>query len=190
MSVAARAHSRSLSPRRYGKSRAFVATAEVGDEEMRRRIEAHRAARDRSFATFEEPVDLAGALARTSRFDVVVVDCLTLWLSNLLCRGADAARLETKIADLVSCMRGRRAHLIWVTNEVGMGLVPEHALGRAFRDWAGVLHQRLSREASEIYFGVLGSILRVKPAPVRIMPTILVRATTGKDARRRGRAVA
>lgn len=176
--------------RRYGQTRAFVATAEAGDEEMRRRIDAHRAERHSSFATFEEPVDLAGALAKTSRFDVVVVDCLTLWLSNLLCRGADSAEVEAHIGAVMSALRGHRSHLIFVTNEVGMGLVPEHALGRAFRDWAGVLHQGLSREAGEIYFGALGSILRLKPAPLRLMPTAVVRATAGKDSKRKGRAVA
>src|SRR5262245_3915339 len=139
---------------RLGPRRTFIATAEALDDEMTERIAHHRSERDRSFATVEEPVRLAEALDRCwgdDATDVVLVDCLTLWVSNLPVRGVAAGDLIAAFEALQTALARRRAHVVVVSNEVGMGLVPETPLGRAFRDAIGDLHQRMSRVADEIY---------------------------------------
>ncbi len=151
--------------RRFGARRAFVATAQAFDQEMRERIAAHRAERDGDFYTVEEPLDLPRVLADVEA-DVVVVDCLTLWLSNLVLRGDSAAAIDGAVERLAAAVAGRRFHAVLVTNEVGMGVVPESALGRLFRDVAGRTHQRLARDADRVYLAVLGCVLRLKPNPV------------------------
>lgn len=151
--------------RRLGARRAFVATAQAFDQEMRERIAAHRAERDGDFYTVEEPLDLPGVLA-DAEADVVVVDCLTLWLSNLVLRGDSAAAIDGAVQRLSAAVARRRFHTVLVTNEVGMGVVPESALGRLFRDVAGRTHQRLARDADRVYLAVLGCVLRLKPDPV------------------------
>jgi adenosylcobinamide kinase / adenosylcobinamide-phosphate guanylyltransferase len=156
--------------RRLGARRAFVATAQAFDREMDERIAAHRAERAGEFTTLEEPLDLPGAIAAAaaSGADVVVVDCLTLWLSNLILRGDSAAQAADAVERLAAELARRRLHTVLVTNEVGMGVVPEHALGRLFRDVAGRAHQRLARDADRIYLATLGCVLRLKPAPVAL----------------------
>lgn len=170
-----------------GSRRVFVATAEPLDAEMAARIARHRAERAAAFVTVEEPVALAERLASLWRPpdpaqrpsddvggdrdaahlpDVVVVDCLTLWISNLLVRGETEAAVEARIAHLRRALRDRAGHVILVSNEVGMGLVPETALGRRFRDVMGELHQVLASEADEVYAGTMGVLLRLHPAPV------------------------
>jgi adenosylcobinamide kinase / adenosylcobinamide-phosphate guanylyltransferase len=160
-SAFALAHARRLGPRR-----AFLATAEALDDEMHARIARHRDERGDSFVTIEEPRDLTGALRRLEQFDVVVVDCLTLWLSNLLVAGAAAGPIREQVEALASLLAEQRFRAVLVTNEVGMGIVPETPLGRAFRDLAGQTHQRLAAVADEIYLAALGVVLRVHPGPV------------------------
>jgi adenosylcobinamide kinase/adenosylcobinamide-phosphate guanylyltransferase len=151
--------------RRLGARRAFVATAQGLDEEMRTRIASHREERGDAFATIEAPVELPAALAELDA-DVVVVDCLTLWLSNLLVAGLDPAVVEERVEALAAVLGRRRFHAVVVTNEVGMGLVPETPLGRTFRDVTGRAHQRLARSADEIYLAAMGLVLRLHPGPV------------------------
>src|SRR4029453_17902469 len=105
------------------------------------------------------------ALARADA-DVVVVDCLTLWLSNLVLRGDRAGHVAEAVEALGAVLARRRLSAILVTNEVGMGIVPEHALGRLFRDVAGRAHQRLARDADRIYLATLGCVLRLRPSPL------------------------
>jgi adenosylcobinamide kinase/adenosylcobinamide-phosphate guanylyltransferase len=150
--------------RRAGERRVYVATAEPGDGEMRERISRHRAERGGDFTTVEEPLDLARALRRSSEADVVVVDCLTLWLANRLHR--DGA-LDAVLARLDEALAVPRAPVaVFVTNEVGMGIVPESPLAREFRDLTGRAHQRLAAAADEIHVAILGTVLRVRPGPV------------------------
>jgi adenosylcobinamide kinase/adenosylcobinamide-phosphate guanylyltransferase len=151
--------------RRLGERRVFVATAEALDEEMAARIARHREERGAAFTTVEVPRDLPDALAAIDA-DVVVIDCLTLWLSNLLVAGVAEAAIHDQVDALAKVLARRRLHAVVVTNEVGMGLVPETPLGRAFRDLTGRAHQRLARAADEIFLATLGIVLRVHPAPV------------------------
>lgn len=149
-----------------GQRRAFVATAEARDAEMRARIARHRAERGAEFRTLEVPLALPAALREFEAIDVVVVDCLTLWLANQLLRDAPQEQLLAAVDELLATLAGRSFHTVIVTNEVGMGIVPESALGRAFRDVSGLAHQRIARAADEVYFAALGMLLQLKPGPV------------------------
>jgi adenosylcobinamide kinase/adenosylcobinamide-phosphate guanylyltransferase len=153
--------------RRLGERRVFIATAQAYDEEMRVRIARHREERGAVFTTVEEPLDLIGALGRAPAGAVVLVDCLTLWLSNLLLADRTEADLLRAIDDLVMVAPARPGVTLLVSNEVGMGLVPETPLGRRFRDMTGIAHQRLAAVAAESYAAVMGVELRLYPEPVR-----------------------
>jgi len=153
-----------------GSRRVFIATAQAFDAEMAERIAAHKLERAALFDTLEEPCALPETLQiAATRADVVVIDCLTLWLSNLLLQDLGAEAVAQRVEALAGVLAARRCHVIMVTNEVGMGLVPETALGRLFRDCAGRAHQRLARECDQVYAGVLGCIMRLRPAPVELV---------------------
>ncbi|MCE9574303.1 MAG: bifunctional adenosylcobinamide kinase/adenosylcobinamide-phosphate guanylyltransferase [Deltaproteobacteria bacterium] len=154
--------------RELGPRRAFLATAQAFDDEMRDRIAQHRRERGPDFATIEEPLAVPEAIAALRDVDVVVVDCLTLWLSNLLLIDAAPAPILRRVDDLVAVLARRACHAILVTNEVGMGVVPPSPLGRAFRDVCGIAHQRLAAIADEVDIAMLGAILRIHPAPVAL----------------------
>lgn len=140
----------------------YVATAGAYDAEMEERIERHRGDRGERWETVEEQYDLAGVTARHSGSDrTVLVDCLTLWLSNLMLREQDVARaLDGMIAALDAC----DGHVILVSNEVGSGIVPETPLGRAFRDEAGRFNQRVAAQADTVALVVAGLPLWLKGA--------------------------
>jgi adenosylcobinamide kinase / adenosylcobinamide-phosphate guanylyltransferase len=143
--------------RREGSNLVFIATAEVRDEEMSRRIEQHQADRGPDFVTVEAPIHVAAAIRSANAANAIVVDCLTLWLANILDRDIDSA-----IEELGTAARSSRACVILVTNEVGCGIVPDNALAREFRDRAGILNQRMAEAASEVYWMVFGQPLRIK----------------------------
>ena len=151
----------------------YVATAEGRDEEMRRRIAAHRAARPQHWDTLEEPLDLAVALrAVHHRYDTVLIDCLTLWASNLLLRqqppgagdGAPEEGILVAARGLLELAAVSAARWIMVSNEVGLGVVPASPLGRAYRDALGRVNQLVAAQAREVYLVVAGLPMRVKPA--------------------------
>lgn len=145
-----------------GSSRAFIATAEATDEEMAERIRRHKDGRDASWTTIEEPLDLAGALSKAgSRHDVIVIDCLTLWLSNVLMADKDIGH-ETAALILELKVIRKKAYVFIVTNEVGMGIVPVHELARRFRDEAGRLAREVAAIADEVYLMVAGIPVKIK----------------------------
>lgn len=156
--------------RGLGERRVFLATAEALDDEMRERIEAHRRDRGEDFETVEEPLDIPGAVRGLRDRDVAVVDCLTLWISNLLLREDSHARILEQVDALLAALGEGAMHAVLVTNEVGMGVVPPSASGRAFRDVCGAAHTRISRAADEVYLAVLGTVLRIKPSPLTVPP--------------------
>ena len=151
-----------------GRRRVFIATGQALDDEMRERIDRHRQERGAAFTTVEEPLALPEAVAalREADTDVALIDCLTLWLSNLLMVDASAEPALRRIDELARAIAARRCHVVLVSNEVGLGIVPEAPLARVFRDLAGHAHQRLGAEADEIYAALLGQILRLRPDPV------------------------
>jgi adenosylcobinamide kinase/adenosylcobinamide-phosphate guanylyltransferase len=150
-----------------GRQVLFVATAEAHDDDMARRIEAHRKDRPAEWDTLEEPVDLAESLKdAVAAYDTVVVDCLTLWVSNLLLKYEGEADCEKRIlasADgLLEVIASSNANWIVVSNEVGLGIVPEYALGRVYRDALGRVNQRFAAQADTAYFMVAGLALDLK----------------------------
>jgi adenosylcobinamide kinase/adenosylcobinamide-phosphate guanylyltransferase len=151
-----------------GARRTFVATAQAYDDEMRARIARHVDERGIDFVTVEAPLALEEAVAATDA-DVVVIDCLTLWLSNLLLADVSPAAIEGRVDALARALERAQFASVLVTNEVGMGIVPESSLGRAFRDVAGRAHQRLARSAREIYLAAIGTVVRLRPAPVEVV---------------------
>jgi adenosylcobinamide kinase/adenosylcobinamide-phosphate guanylyltransferase len=157
--------------RRLGQRRLFLATAQAGDDEMRERIGRHRRDRGEDFQTIEEPLAVAEVLQRHADNDVVLFDCLTLWLSNLLLEGNEPEAILHRVEELTAVLARRSLHAVVVSNEVGLGIVPETPLGRTFRDLAGLAHQRMSAVADEVYFAVLGTILRIKPSPAFLDPS-------------------
>ena len=144
---------------------AFLATAEALDPEMGERIARHRQARPADWLTVEEPVEVASALRGfEGRADVVVVDCLNLWVSNLMggSETGDASSFHGHIEELLKVMNARLHHLIVVSNEVGMGVHPEAPLGRRFRDLLGLVNQRVAEVAGEVVLMVAGLPLWLK----------------------------
>lgn len=143
----------------------FVATAEAGDEEMAARIARHRAERPPSWRTIEVPTALASALTTLEGdADVVIVDCLNLWVANLLHKRPELsdADLGAEAGQLEAAIRDARFSLILVSNEVGWGVHPETALGRRFRDALGLVNQAAARAADEVLLMVAGCAMVVK----------------------------
>jgi adenosylcobinamide kinase/adenosylcobinamide-phosphate guanylyltransferase len=138
----------------------YLATAEARDNEMAARIARHRQDRGPHWRTIEAPLDLSGAIADLGHTgSILLVDCLTLWLSNILGAGHDPVPETERLLDAL----GRcRAETILVSNEVGLGIVPETRLGRDFRDHAGLLHQRVAAHADRVALMVAGLPLWVK----------------------------
>lgn len=141
------------------RAKLYVATCEPQDGEMQARIAAHRARRGEGWKTMEEPLAIAEIIAKAEAGSVILVDCLTLWLSNLMHHRRDVvAETET----LISALRASRADIILVSNEVGQGIVPENALARAFIDHAGVVHHRVAAAADRVIWMVAGIPTKIK----------------------------
>jgi adenosylcobinamide kinase/adenosylcobinamide-phosphate guanylyltransferase len=145
----------------------YVATAEAFDDEMRARIELHRARRGTAWRTREAPIDLAAAIAQEARPGrVVLVDCLTVWTGNLMHAGRDVA---ADCAALVSALAAARGPVVLVASEVGLGIVPDNAMARAFRDHAGRLSQAIAAVATHVDLVAAGLPLALK-RPRRARP--------------------
>jgi len=145
----------------------YIATAEAGDVEMATRIMAHRARRGGAWTTIEEPLKLGEALlAAQGHGQPILIDCLTLWLSNLMHAGHD---LDETTDDLVQTLAEIAPPVVFVSNEVGLGIVPETPLGRAFRDAQGRLNMRMAERADRVILMTAGLPLALKdrPAPRR-----------------------
>ncbi len=141
----------------------YVATAQAFDDEMRERVAGHVARREAGWVTIEAPLDLAAALAAHPGAPVLV-DCLTLWLSNLLLAGRD---LDAAGDALLHALAERGAPTVVVANEVGLGIVPDNPLARAFRDAAGVLNQRVAAQAGRVAFVAAGLPVWLKGGEVK-----------------------
>lgn len=137
----------------------YVATAQAYDEEMRGRIAHHRARRGEGWGTLEAPLDLAGVIDAIPAGRPVLVDCLTLWLTNHMLAGHD---VEAECARLEQCLARPRGPWFVVANEVGQGIVPDNALARRFRDAAGRLNQQIAAVADTVILMVAGLPLKVK----------------------------
>ena len=142
---------------RTGRPVTVVATAEAGDDEMAARIERHREARPAAWATVEEPLDLLGAVAGAPAGVFLLVDCLTLWVANLLGGGAGAAEIDSAAAETVRALQARDS--VVVSNEVGLGIVPVNELARRFRDVLGSVNALFAQAADRAVLMVAGRAL-------------------------------
>lgn len=143
-----------------GLERHYIATGRAYDDEMRERIVRHQDDRGPCWVTHEEPVELIRTLREIDRPGrVVLVDCLTLWVTNLMMAGED---IPARSADLAAQLLSLEAKIIFVSNEVGLGIVPENRMAREFRDHAGRLHQQMAAAADEVFFVAAGLPLRMK----------------------------
>ncbi|MDB6179187.1 bifunctional adenosylcobinamide kinase/adenosylcobinamide-phosphate guanylyltransferase [Paracoccus sp. Z330] len=140
---------------RYPAPWTYIATAEARDDEMRERIAQHQRRRGDGWRCIEEPKDLCGALRNTDTGAVRMVDCLTLWLAN--CGGA------ADVPRLVATLRQQSCPVVLVTNELGLGIVPDNAMAREFRDRHGWMNQAVADIAQEVWMAVSGQPLRLKP---------------------------
>jgi adenosylcobinamide kinase / adenosylcobinamide-phosphate guanylyltransferase len=139
----------------------YMATADAGDGERAERIALHRARRAKEWQTLEAPHDLAGAVAGAESDAPILVDCLTLWLSNRMLAGA---HVEAEAANLEKALARRQAPTVLVSNEVGFGIVPDNELARRFRDLQGRLNQRMAARSGRVILMVAGLPLTVKDA--------------------------
>ncbi len=142
--------------------KAFIATAEALDEEMKNRIEKHKGERGEGWDTYEEPLQIAETIAKLAgRYRVIVLDCLTLWLSNAMHRNAD---IELEMEKFLNILRHKKtdSHIYIVSNEVGAGIVPENKLAREFRDLAGTMNQRVAGVSDEVFMVVAGIPVKIK----------------------------
>jgi len=143
--------------------RAYVATAQALDEEMAARIAKHRLDRGDAWDTYEEPLAVAELLGKLSaRYDLVLLDCLTLWLSNVMAHTDTDAAAAERSDELLSAVREFKGTCIIVSNEVGLGIVPDNALARRFRDMAGMVNQKMAQAADEVYLTTAGIPIRIK----------------------------
>ncbi|MFC2343423.1 MAG: bifunctional adenosylcobinamide kinase/adenosylcobinamide-phosphate guanylyltransferase [Negativicutes bacterium] len=155
---------------RYGKSVAYIATAEVYDEEMAFRVQLHQKRRPAEWQTYEAPFDAHNALQEAGeKHDMILFDCLTLYVSNLLCSLdsiEDSHRnyllAQEKLERLIQAARAHEGTAIFVTNEVGSGIVPENHLSREYRDIAGIVNQWMGRAADEVYLVTCGLAVNIK----------------------------
>jgi adenosylcobinamide kinase / adenosylcobinamide-phosphate guanylyltransferase len=147
-----------------GRPVLYLATAAAGDDEMRERIALHRHQRPTSWATCEEPTAVAATLTTLDTGSVVLLDCLSLLVSNLLLAHEPnaAAVVDAEIVSLIATAHARELTLIVVTNEVGMGIVPAYQLGRTYRDLLGRANQRIAAAAAEVYLLVCGIPVEVR----------------------------
>jgi len=148
----------------FAPLRGYLATGEPGDAEMADRIARHRGRRGPEWQTVEEPLQVTEAIAANDgRFSVLLLDCVTLWLSNLLFRGeGGAAGALSRVEAFTRSFGSLKTPLIIVTNEVGSGIVPEHPLARSYRDLAGEANEMIAARADEVYVCISGLPLKLK----------------------------
>jgi len=137
----------------------YIATAEARDDEMAARVAAHRARRETGWQTIEAPHELPEALNAAPAAAAVLVDCLTLWLTNVMLGSFDVEKMTAKLED---ALRARGGETVLVSNEIGLGIVPESELGRRFRDAQGILNQRMAALSDRVVLMVAGLALNVK----------------------------
>ncbi|BDP40086.1 adenosylcobinamide kinase/adenosylcobinamide phosphate guanyltransferase [Deinococcus aetherius] len=147
-----------------GETVTYLATAQAFDAEMEDRINRHRADRPAGWLTVEEPLDVPAAL-RAASTPTVLLDCLSLWVSNLLLADLDDDAILARAGALLAAARARGGLTVLVTNEVGFGIVPDNALARRFRDVLGWVNQRAAAASDEAWLLVSGLPVRLKPAP-------------------------
>ena len=156
------AYALSLAKERSRKA-LYIATAEANDAEMKSRISKHKTSRPKYWNTVEEPLDLIAALKKQKhKYEVIIIDCLTLYLSNLMHEGLKQAAIIKIIKEAASYIKAMKETVIVISNEVGLGIVPENKLAREFRDISGLSNQIMAKEADGVVFIQAGIALKLK----------------------------
>lgn len=156
-------HAQELAEAMTGDRKLFLATCVPQDAEMRERVRKHRKERGDRWSALEVPVDIADAVWEQSpMFDAILLDCLTLWMSNILMETRDAHAVETKIGELTDALDRAACPVILVSNEVGAGIVPENGLARQYRDLVGLANQRVAASADRVIWTVAGIPVPIK----------------------------
>jgi adenosylcobinamide kinase/adenosylcobinamide-phosphate guanylyltransferase len=146
-----------------GPNKVFIATCIPHDDEMKQRVARHRQERSQDWETVEAPIRLPEAITEnSSRADTIIVDCLTLWVSNLLMDCDDSDKIEMQIPRLTDAIKKTDCPLVLVSNEVGQGIVPENKLARQFRDLVGYVNQAVAGSADEVIWTVAGIPVKIK----------------------------
>lgn len=162
-------HALNLASKVRGTRRLFVATCVAEDEEMRRRVQRHQKERGPAWQTLEEPVELAHVIQRQGPdADLILVDCLTLWVSNLMTKQPDDTTFLGWLDELCRVIARPPCPLIFVTNEVGAGIVPENKLARQFRDLTGWANQKVAAACTTVIWMVAGIAVTIKPGNDRL----------------------
>ncbi len=145
------------------KKRGFIATAIPFDDEMKSRIKKHQEERKNNFITIEEPHNLHKAIAELeTKVEVIIIDCISVWLGNLLFKDGEDKTEFCELSDFYKILPNAKCDIIIVTNEVGMGIIPENKLSRHYRDLAGFVNQRLASIADEAILMVSGISINIK----------------------------
>ena len=156
-------HALELAKKFSGTKRIFIATCMPLDDEMKERIDRHKKERDKSWKTIEAPVELPEVINEKSREgDVILVDCLTLWINNILMETESTDRIDDHIQKLITVLKEAECPVILVSNEVGAGIVPENRLARLFRDYAGFVNQKVAECADRVIWMVAGISVTIK----------------------------
>lgn len=141
----------------------FIATCQSLDKEMAKRIKSHKESRPKNWQTFEEPYKVAGLLNELrGRAGIILLDCLTLLVSNLMLKGWKNKNIENEINDILKALSKAKGEAIIVSNEVGLGIVPDNKLGRHFRDVAGKMNQVVAKSADKVFFMLSGIPMKLK----------------------------
>lgn len=157
-------HAVSIAEQASGDGRIFLATCMPYDDEMKKRVARHRNERDESWTTVEAPYALPVEIDRHGETSgVILVDCITLWITNLLLKFGDEELIFRKTEDLVTSLAGCGCPVVLVSNEVGGGIVPENSLARQFRDIAGLVNQKIAACADRVIWTVSGIPVTIKP---------------------------
>ena len=144
------------------KKPVFIATCKPLDKEMVTRVKKHQSSRPKSWKTVEEDINLSSVIKKLKVDNVAIIDCLTLWICNLLMANLSKKKIDAKIKEFIDALKATEATIIIVSNEIGWGIVPENKLSREFRDIIGLLHQRVAKVSSQVHLMVAGLSLPVK----------------------------
>jgi adenosylcobinamide kinase/adenosylcobinamide-phosphate guanylyltransferase len=156
-------HALKLAEKIASDNKIFIATCIAQDQEMKQRVTNHQKGRGQEWKTVEAPLQLPEAIADNAKMgDVVVVDCLTLWISNLLMQGEETLKVEKQIPYLIHAIEAAACPVVLVSNEVGTGIVPENKLARMFRDLVGVVNQAVAKSADTVVWMVAGIPVTIK----------------------------
>ena len=156
-------HALELAEKMATNDRIFIATCVAQDGEMRQRVAKHQQNRNQSWKTIEAPLQLPQAIMDNARTEgVVLVDCLTLWINNLLMENESAPDVENQISKLLRALQSADGTVIMVSNEVGTGIVPENKLARVYRDLVGYVNQEVARSADRVVWVVAGIPVTIK----------------------------